>query len=75
MMMVWSRVKCAWVAWTGTRAAWLALPAASALMISACIPVAGLLRDMPLGPAHISMSVASARLSCLLMVKVLNNLI
>jgi hypothetical protein len=52
MMMIWSRVKCAWVAWTGTRAAWLALPAASALVISACVPVAGLLRDMPLSPAH-----------------------
>jgi hypothetical protein len=51
-MKVWSRVKCAWVAWTGTRAAWLALPAAGAIVATACLPVIGLVRHMPLGPAH-----------------------
>lgn len=50
-MMVWSRIKCAWVQWTGTRAAWLALPAAGAIVAGACLPAFGLVHHMPLGPA------------------------
>ncbi|MDD2878720.1 MAG: PEP-CTERM sorting domain-containing protein [Acidiphilium sp.] len=50
-MMIWSRIKCAWVQWTGTRAAWLALPAAGAIVASACLPMVGLVHQMPLGPA------------------------
>ena len=48
-MMIWNRARCAWVRWTGTKAAWFALPAASAIVVSACLPVIG--ARMPLGPA------------------------
>jgi len=48
-MMIFDRAKCAWVRWTGTKAAWLALPAASAIVATACLPVIS--ARMPLGPA------------------------
>jgi len=48
-MMIWNRARCAWVKWTGSKAAWLALPAASAIVVSACLPVIN--ARMPLGPA------------------------
>jgi hypothetical protein len=50
-MMIWNRARCAWVKWTGSKAAWLALPAASAIVVSACLPVIG--ARMPLGPAAV----------------------
>lgn len=45
MMWIWSRIRCRWLPWTGSRAAWLALPAALAAG-TACLPMPG-----PLPPA------------------------
>ena len=52
-MKVWSKTLCKWVPWLGTRAAWLALPAASAVAISLCVKPA----VFRLGPAKGAQSV------------------
>lgn len=49
-MWVWSRSLCRWVLWRGSRAAWLALPAAIAVAGYGCLPIPG---PLPPAPAHV----------------------
>jgi len=52
-MMVWSHLCCRWVAWHGSRRAWLALP--HALALAGCVLCAG-----STGPAASAASATSA---------------
>ena len=58
-MLIWSRLCCRWVAWHGTRAAWLRLPHAVIVSTAACVVCSGPMRALPVptgdvaAPGHV----------------------
>ncbi len=56
VLHVWSRIKCKWVVWHGTRAAWLRLPHA---VILGCTVAAGTLAAVHIEHMHVSTPVAA----------------